>query len=100
MDLLQQIIDILAILAPLPDKNKDHPLKGNYIKKRECHLMPNWLLIYRIENNRLILYRPAHIQIYLTSKINRKLPITFGSKRRYKKITEGQQTIEWTDEII
>ena len=34
MDLLQQIIDILAIPASLPEKNKDHRLKGNYINKR------------------------------------------------------------------
>lgn len=57
MDFLQQIIDILVIPASLPEKNKDHRLKGNYINKRECHIMPDWLLIYRIENNRLILYR-------------------------------------------
>ena len=48
MDLLQQIIDILAIPALLPEKNKDHRLKGNDINKRECHIMPDWLLIYRI----------------------------------------------------
>ena len=57
MDLLQQVIDILAIPASLPEKNKDHRLKGNYTNKRECHIMPDWLLIYRIENNRLLLYR-------------------------------------------
>ena len=57
MDLLQQIIDILAIPALLPEKNKDHRLIGNYINKRACHIMPDWLLIYCIENNRLILYR-------------------------------------------
>lgn len=34
-------------------KNKDLRLKGNYMNKRECHIIPNWLLIYRIENKRL-----------------------------------------------
>ena len=57
MDLLQQIIDTLAVPSLLPEKNKDHHLKGNYINKRECHIMPDWLLIYRVDKNRLILYR-------------------------------------------
>ena len=57
MELLQRTIDILAIPASLPEKNKDHRLTGNYINKRECHIMPDWLLIYRVENSRLILYR-------------------------------------------
>ena len=57
MELLQRTINILAIPASLPEKNKDHRLSGNYINKRECHIMPDWLLIYCIENNRLILYR-------------------------------------------
>lgn len=57
MTLLQQIIDTLAIPEALPRNNKDHDLKGNYVNKRECHIAPNWLLIYRIEGSRLILYR-------------------------------------------
>lgn len=57
MNLLQEIIDTLAIPETLPIKNKDHDLKGNYINKRECHIMPDWLLVYRIEGDRLMLYR-------------------------------------------
>lgn len=57
MRLLKNIVDTLSIPAELSDKNKDHDLKGNYIGKRECHISPDWLLVYRIEDDRLVLYR-------------------------------------------
>lgn len=40
---------------PLPLKNNDHNLKGNYSDFRKCHITPDWLLIYKIEKNELIL---------------------------------------------
>ena len=40
----------------LPDKNKDHLLSGEYTGCRECHISPDWLLIYEIDNGELILY--------------------------------------------
>ena len=57
MVLLQNIIDTLAIPKDLPETNKDHSLIGNYANKRECHILPDWLLIYRIEGDELVLYR-------------------------------------------
>ena len=57
MELLQQAIDILRIPDALPPKNRDHNLSGNYSKYRECHIESDWLLIYRQENNELLLYR-------------------------------------------
>lgn len=57
MLLLQQTIDILRIPDKLPVKNKDHSLGGNYSGYRECHIEPDWLLIYRHEGNELLLYR-------------------------------------------
>lgn len=57
LDLLQQIIDILRMPDIIPPKNADHNLSGNYAGFRECHIMPDWLLIYRIEGNELLLYR-------------------------------------------
>ncbi|MBO5160245.1 MAG: type II toxin-antitoxin system YafQ family toxin [Lachnospiraceae bacterium] len=39
----------------MPDKNKDHPLSGKWIGHGECHIQPDWLLVYRIEDNVLIL---------------------------------------------
>ena len=40
---------------PLPEKNKDHTLSGNWSGYRECHIQPDWLLVYCIENDILIL---------------------------------------------
>ena len=57
MDLLQQAIDILRIPDKLPLKNRDHDLSGDYVGHRECHLGPDWLLIYRQDGNDLLLYR-------------------------------------------
>lgn len=55
IDLLETVIATLALGEPLPDKNKDHALTGNWIGHRECHILPDWLLIYRIEEEVLIL---------------------------------------------
>ncbi|MCD7763615.1 MAG: type II toxin-antitoxin system YafQ family toxin [Lachnospiraceae bacterium] len=56
ISLLTEIIKMLAAGSPLPDKNKDHQLTGDYIGCRECHITPDWLLIYEISNDDLILY--------------------------------------------
>lgn len=55
IDLLDDIIRKLASGEPLLEKNKDHALTGNWMGHRECHVQPNWLLIYRIENDLLVL---------------------------------------------
>lgn len=57
ISLLNAIVNTLRIPAALPQKNKDHALKGNYIGRRECHISPDWLLIYRINGNELYLDR-------------------------------------------
>ncbi|MCL2434479.1 MAG: type II toxin-antitoxin system YafQ family toxin [Clostridia bacterium] len=55
MALLDEIIVKLAQGIPLPASNRDHVLKGNYAGHRECHITPDWLLIYRIEGEVLVL---------------------------------------------
>lgn len=55
IDLLQCVIDKLQRGIPLEDKYRDHELKGKYTGFRECHLQPDWLLIYMIENDILTL---------------------------------------------
>ena len=55
--LLNAAINTLLIPAPLPPKNKDHPLSGNHVGERECHITPDWLLIYRVEDDELYLVR-------------------------------------------
>lgn len=57
MALLQQAIDTLRIPSPLPAKNRDHNLSGNYSGYRECHIEPDWLLIYKQTDDELRLDR-------------------------------------------
>jgi len=56
IDLLDEVVTMLSNGIPLPEKNKDHALFGNYVGCRECHITPDWLLIYQISNDELILY--------------------------------------------
>ena len=55
MALLQEVIRLLAKGETLPSKYRDHQLKGRLKHLRECHLQGDWLLIYRIFENKLIL---------------------------------------------
>ncbi len=55
MNLLKEVITLLAMGNPLPEKYKDHALAGNWSGHRECHIQPDWLLVYRIEDDILIL---------------------------------------------
>lgn len=56
IDLLTAVIKTLAAGETLAESYKDHPLKGKYSGCRECHITPDWLLIYEIANDELILY--------------------------------------------
>ena len=55
ISLLEDIIAKLALGESLPEKNRDHALSGNWNGYRECHILPDWLLIYNLEDNVLIL---------------------------------------------
>lgn len=57
MTLLQQVIHTLQIPDVLPPKHVDHNLSGSYAGYRECHISPDWLLIYRQDGEELLLYR-------------------------------------------
>lgn len=54
--LLTDVIKKLAVGEKLPEKNRDHSLSGTYAGCRECHVTPDWLLVYEIDNDELILY--------------------------------------------
>lgn len=56
LDLLNKVLQQLAEGIPLPEKNCDHALTGNYAGCRECHIQPDWLLIYEIAEDTLFLY--------------------------------------------
>lgn len=55
MDALAKVIDTLAEGRQLPDSNRDHQLIGNFRGCRECHVEPDWLLVYRIDKGKLVL---------------------------------------------
>lgn len=55
MKLLNETVEKLQSGEPLPKKNCDHALTGNWVGHRECHIAPDWLLVYRICENTLIL---------------------------------------------
>ena len=47
--LLEEVIQLLCDERPLPEKNRDHALVGSFVGFRECHIQPDWLLIYKAE---------------------------------------------------
>lgn len=55
MNLLENVIQTLLEERLLAEKYCDHSLTGNYTGFRECHVLPDWLLIYAIEQDKLIL---------------------------------------------
>lgn len=59
LDKLEKVLDILLSGDDLPEKHKDHQLKGEMKEFRECHIEPDWLLIYRKEETELILFATA-----------------------------------------
>ncbi len=65
IDQLENIVDLLQSKIPLPPNKEDHPLIGNRSGHRECHISPDWLLIYRIDGSNLILERTgSHADLF------------------------------------
>lgn len=56
IELINQIIKKLANGEKLEEKNEDHDLHGNWEGYRECHILPDWLLVYKYIEDELILY--------------------------------------------
>ena len=56
IDKLREVINVLSSNGSLDKKYRDHYLTGQYKEFRECHIEPDWLLIYRIDNNELELF--------------------------------------------
>lgn len=55
LNLLSDVINKLVQQIPLEEKYCDHALKGEWVGFRECHIKPDWLLIYLVNDNELIL---------------------------------------------
>ena len=56
IDKLNEVVLLLANQEVLPPKYRDHAMTGKYAGCRECHIQPDWLLVYSIDNGRLVLF--------------------------------------------
>ena len=72
---MEEVIAVLAMGEALPDRHKDHALTGNWVGHRECHILPDWLLIYHIEDEVLVLTL-ARTGTYLENNISRRMEAT------------------------
>lgn len=65
---MQKLLDVMRLLedeTPLDQKHHDHPLKGDWLGCRECHVSPDWLLIYKIEEDTLTFVRTgSHSELF------------------------------------
>lgn len=57
MSLIQSVMKDIENEVSLDPKYKDHPLSGNYLGHSECHLQPDWLLIYLLESGQVTFVR-------------------------------------------
>lgn len=57
LEKIKTVIPLLLAKEPLPPKNRDHPLEGNWIGRSDCHIEPDWILIYRLSEEELLLER-------------------------------------------
>jgi mRNA interferase YafQ len=65
LDKIEKVVDMLAGDIPLSAEKRDHNLKGQWSETRECHVEPDWLLIYRKVDNELILVRTgSHADLF------------------------------------
>ena len=64
--ILEAVINLLAENQKLPVKYRDHKLSGQYNNYRECHIEPDWLLIYEITQDELMLIRlGSHSELFV-----------------------------------
>ena len=54
---LKQLLVALINEEPLAERHRDHPLRGNFRNRRECHVEPDWLLIYKLNGDDIIFER-------------------------------------------
>jgi mRNA interferase YafQ len=57
LEKLLLVVQDLSVRRKLPARYQDHPLKGQHRDKRDCHIEPDWVLLYAIEGDELVLYR-------------------------------------------
>ncbi|MFC1565085.1 type II toxin-antitoxin system YafQ family toxin [candidate division KSB1 bacterium] len=65
IELLIKALDLLIEGEPLPARYRDHKLAGEWSDHRDCHIEPDWILIYRITEDSLILERTgSHSELF------------------------------------
>ena len=65
MEKLKAVVTLLVTEEPLPEKYKDHPLQGNFKGVRDCHIAPDWILLYVIVEDELRLIRTgSHADLF------------------------------------
>lgn len=65
LDKLVLVVQELSAERTLPARYRDHPLKGQHRNKRDCHIEPDWILLYAIEGSELVLYRTGtHSELF------------------------------------
>lgn len=65
LELIGDIIKKISTKESLAPKHRDHPLIGNYKGKRECHITPDWLLVYETNQDELVLHRTgSHSELF------------------------------------
>ena len=67
MEQLENVVDALSLGKTLAPKYRDHALTGNYVGYRECHIQPDWLLVYRVDEDILTLvlaYTGTHSDLF------------------------------------
>ena len=66
LEKLLSVVNELVEGRNLAAKHEDHSLKGQYRNKRDCHIEPDWILLYAIEGNELVLYRTGtHSELFI-----------------------------------
>ena len=65
LERLREVVQQLAAGQPLEDRYRDHPLLGGYRGTRECHIEPDWLLVYEVTEEELVLIRTgSHADLF------------------------------------
>jgi mRNA interferase YafQ len=65
LDKLETVVNLLQDQHPLPARCRPHPRRGNWTGHGDCHLEPDWILLYRLTNKALILVRTgSHADLF------------------------------------
>lgn len=65
LDKLEAIVDLLQSRKPLPHRCRPHSLRGNWAGHWDCHVEPDWILLYRLTEKALILVRTgSHSELF------------------------------------